>query len=197
MNKTVSIFVATTILASVAAIHVWQQLHAERKLNSELRQSPPASLMQTTTVPAPIAEVPIVSTSPNAIATMPPTIKAPPTGVLQPAPAETRAKAQTAAMLQMQRTYADLAKEAGFSQSDADAILQLLASGAPEADFEAGLGSAGYQRWKDYQNTTLNRQNVSDLRNVLAAVNQPLSDEQATALSATMLAERQRRAEEI
>jgi Ser-tRNA(Ala) deacylase AlaX len=43
----------------------------------------------------------------------------------------------------------------------------------------------------------VNRQNVSDLSNVLASSNQPLGDEQATALAATLLVERKRRTEEM
>ncbi len=68
--------------------------------------------------------------------------------------------------------------------------------GSDEAELEKGLGSAQYQRWKEYEIKVQSQDMVSKLGRGLPGDDQ-LSDEQADMLFRAIVAERRRRDEEL
>jgi len=100
------------------------------------------------------------------------------------------------------RQQVDLLANSLSSSEDSDEVRQAAQRAAAElsrtqqGEIEGLLGASKYQQWKDYQQTLGARQQVNQLRTTLASAGQPLADDQAAPLLATLTAEQKRRAEE-
>jgi hypothetical protein len=96
----------------------------------------------------------------------------------------------------------DQMASASFSPDDSEEVRQAARRAAEElsranqAELEAMLGPTKMQQWKDYQQTLGARQQVAQLRTLLANSGNPLSEDQARPLQAAIAAEQKRRSDE-
>jgi hypothetical protein len=200
MNKSKVIFVALVAAAVAVGTYVWRR--------SGNVSAPPATIAE---IQAPQAGIiPEVRVSPAAAAPGQPAAEAVATSKPDPSdpvaydiemrkrnPNYIGAIQGKAAMMQLQ--YPDLARELGMTPAEAEALYDLLmkqqSDVAKAAELDALL--AGHQQqWKDYQQTLDARRRVSELTNMVNTTS-PMSEQQARMLVSTVVAEQQRRANEL
>ncbi len=126
MSRLATLFAATTVIVGIAAVHLWQQLRAERELTAQLRARPEASTTLASGQPLPTGGVP--AGSPAVVATaLPPAAGVPaPANAASFAPVNAEKPRTSAKFVQLQMRYPGLAKELGLTSEEAEAFYDLL-----------------------------------------------------------------------
>lgn len=199
MPRLTLLFAATTIFAGVIAVHLWQQLHAERQLTAQLReqiaQPRPQLPEQYATVPAPRI---VEQASPPATVAESASRPAVPSAAVQiTLPAGNSMSAVRVGELAMRSMFPDLDKALNLSPEEAGELVQLLLRNAPQPEIDALIGQARAQQLQEYQKTLESRRRLNDLRTTLAQSSYPMTDQQLDQLAPVSRAEQLRRDEEL
>jgi hypothetical protein len=196
MRRNTAIFLSGTLLACAVAFYYRQQLQTERMRTGQIS---PASMQ-------------VVETQKQEASVAPPL---PPVAVAPPIPlTENSQNGQPDSTLahrndigldedaakdpsSVQMRYPDLQKETGFSPGDIESLNELYNKRAWEGEIEARLGSAKYQRLRDYWESGTGKARISDLRRALADTAHPLREDQVPLLYSTISTEEGRFIDEM
>lgn len=214
MERSTGFFAATTVIASVVALYLWQELRNERLLNVEASAPAAPAALQTAVLPSsppPIAEPRGEDAAVHVAALQGP---APPVGesadvkrICDALRARTRQNfGQTSVpwmgRLQLTPTEQDQVSQLQARQAGLVTGLAECGDGAPinTLEFDAAmrelLGPGRYEQYRDAQAEFNTEMNMTTLKTQVAGLGAPLTDDQAAKLAELINSENRRSRQE-
>jgi hypothetical protein len=198
MPKLTSLFAATTVIAGIVAVYLWQQLYTERRVSAELRErvarvdpaALPADSPQTGRRQLPVVGEPAADARASELAGQGPAARSKATTPsmaidIQAVMADPEfRKAQLAQMrLQVRQVYPDLGKALGLTSTELAALLDLLARHMEVQMTRSFDPASGSEARQDEQRTLVAQQqaNQAEIEQLLGpARNEQWKDYQST-----------------